>query len=298
MELKSNNSEVFSDVYHLAIKNKMMLVDDSIEILYSALGLGNTAIANLFLQKGYKIVEKSKSLCEAMKNIIINKYTECLKLIMQNANIQNIFVKDGSSIPATHYIAGHDWPEAVKMLCDAKIDLEAKNNNETMLWAASVRSDNQMVKLLLDHGANPNVEKGSIKLICELFFGWYTPKYETISLLLSAGAKIHDLDTHNSKLAMVYCIKNKKTDMFKFLVENGYDVDIVYNKSNPFIDALLDKKFDIVKLLLPYCKKFYDFGADESNALWYCIHKKYFDIAKLLIEDPSVLDMFHFLIIY
>ena len=291
---KTNNMELYNDVYGLVLEHGIKINDDFTQILYSAIGSGNITIANLFLQKGFKIDETSASMRKAMKDIMMNKCTESLKFVMQNANIQNILIDD--TMPAIHYIVKLNWLEAVVILCDAKIDLEIKNkNDETILWTASCEKHEPIMKILLDHGANPNVEKNGQKLISYLFCNFYTRRKDHVSLLLAVGAKIHDIDTcmnsNRNKTALFSCIDSNEISNINFLVENGYDVDTMYDKTNAFLYALAREKFDIVKLLLPHCKKFPKFGKNESNALWYCIDKKYLDIAKLLIEKKEFFDI-------
>ena len=135
---------------------------------------------------------------------------------------------------------------------DYKFDLNniKDTNGETPLYLACENSHTELVKLLLEHGADANIKSE---------YG-YTPLYracdkdntEVVKLLLEHGADVNSKDNYGNTLLYSAC-KNNNTELAKLLLEYGADV----NNKNKYGGTLLywaclKNNTELVKLLLDY----------------------------------------------
>jgi len=128
---------------------------------------------------------------------------------------------------------------------------------QTVLNMAAVKGDYEMVRRLLQHGADPNRIYKFEKFPCyvtPLFEAVYSKKIDVVKLLL------------------LYCAKPNMP---------------IYNGETPLMIAVLKKKIEIVQVLL-------DAGADVNardkigwTPLWYAIRSQKSEIIKLLLKSGA-----------
>lgn len=125
---------------------------------------------------------------------------------------------------------------------------------------AVVHGDIQMIRLLLNHGANPNSknerENGSTPLVAAAARGEPIDYPPIIKLLLEKGADL-DIKDNEGKTALWYAALYGEADCVKTLVENGADRNVMatdgttafYVITNPGhivrLKILLDNGFDV-----------------------------------------------------
>ena len=135
---------------------------------------------------------------------------------------------------------------------DYKFDLNniKDTNGETPLYLACENSHTELVKLLLEHGADANIKSE---------YG-YTPLYracdkdntEVVKLLLEHGADVNSKDNYGNTLLYSAC-KNNNTELAKLLLEYGADVNIKNKYGGTLLYwACLKNNTELVKLLLDY----------------------------------------------
>ncbi|MGE0207195.1 MAG: ankyrin repeat domain-containing protein [Candidatus Babeliales bacterium] len=149
---------------------------------------------------------------------------------------------------------------------------------ETPLMLASRKKHIEVVKLLLENGANAANEHGKTALTNAIFWG----HKEIVKLLLENGALIDDNDmfvpiTLQEKDVLEVCLKNCTThaknkalwssvlldykDGAELSLKHGADINALHedvkNGDTPFIAAVRCRRINIIELLIQY-------GADQS----------------------------------
>ena len=136
------------------------------------------------------------------------------------------------------------------------------NAKSVPLKYAILWRNNDVVKLLLDHGANVNARDkfGRTTLSYAIRLG----NLETIKLLLQAGASVNARDKYEGQTALMWAVwwRNVdmvKVDIVKLLVEYGANVN-ARDKigSTALMLAAQERRTESVKLLLSY-------GADVNT---------------------------------
>lgn len=163
---------------------------------------------------------------------------------------------------------------------DCYPNLEIKNNNEyTPLMLAS-KNNKDIVKLLLDNGAQIN--ETNFNEETPLIIATYKCNYDVVELLLDNGADINKTG-NNKDTPLMIAIGENNYDVVELLLEKGADINKTgYKGDTPLSVAINIGNDDIVKLLL-------DNGADldiaDNNGntpLSVAINKGYDDIVKLI----------------
>lgn len=177
--------------------------------------------------------------------------------------------------------------DKVKELLDKGEDPDSADQNDvTILMDAASLNDYNMVKLLLDHGANPNLY--GLERQTPLMFA-INSDISILQLLIERGANINYTDIYgNSALMYLNANTNKKKVLEKiklfvskganlniqniygsnilffyydpeseeYLLKNGADPNVLDKSGNsPLIGAVKDRDLNRIKLLL-------DYGAD------------------------------------
>lgn len=149
--------------------------------------------------------------------------------------------------------------DAAKILLKngAKVDLTNEEyNSHSALQTAAVQGAEDMVKMLLEAGANPNIFGGAYgSPLCATV---QAGKLTIACQLLEAGAEIN-YSKGRKGTALDYAIVCDKLDFIKLFLKHGADVNIPSNGKHgtPLVAAIHDDSFDNVQLLLEH-------GADAN----------------------------------
>jgi len=160
-------------------------------------------------------------------------------------------------------------------------DVNAINNDyETALMLAVYKNYKDIVKLLLNKGANPNIQDrvGNTALMFAVNKGYK----DIVKLLLNKGAD-PNLQTEYGNTALIWATKRTNKDIVKLLLNKNADINI-QNKlgSTALILATKKNNKDIVELLL---NKNADINIQNNygnTALRLAKSKGYTDIVKLI----------------
>ncbi|KAF4994424.1 hypothetical protein FDECE_13124 [Fusarium decemcellulare] len=107
------------------------------------------------------------------------------------------------------------------------------------------------VRMLLDHGASPNVSDGTwgVAAICHVM---ETGNTELVKMMLNAGAQTKKKMSSGETL-LLYAIDNGKKDQAKLLLENGADANATDKKGRtPLMQAISRRDIDMIKVLKAY----------------------------------------------
>jgi ankyrin repeat protein len=132
------------------------------------------------------------------------------------------------------------------------IDINSVNSPNQMFWlhVASVKNKIEMVRLLLDYGATPNImDKDGRTPLYRAAEKGYT---EIVKLLVSKGAIIDTADKDGKTPLYVAC-QNCDTELIKFLLSEGADINVADKDGKVAVVVAAEKDcIDAVELLLDY----------------------------------------------
>ena len=245
---------------------------------------------------------------------ILEKYTlpledmvGIIKFIMKTSSAHNAYGKieiikmlhndfgldiAGNSSMFVKLVKNYPHEFMIELLIDLGIDVNVDDGKLLMISCRYKFVDN--VKLLLDLGVNPNIRDGKA-LIKTLIKAerWLSGTSENIvhaivELLFQYGfSQIH-------KDALVICVSKGYSDIAKFLLEAGVDVNAEHGAA--LIRATSDKKYKLIELLLNYGADINCFN-DEKNQQKYSndLYEKYVAVHDLLVDqgvDPIIVMKF------
>ncbi|KAL4949672.1 ankyrin repeat-containing domain protein [Aspergillus filifer] len=163
-----------------------------------------------------------------------------------------------------------------KLLLDHEARIDEEDNSSswrpTALTRAAGTDNTELVKLLIERGANVNhTKKGSNS---PLFVACWSGETENVRQLIKAGAVINEQRENDEWLPAHASYDNH--EIMQILLENGADPTLLSNRENCLHLAIRYEKSDVVKVLLDHRPKldlevmvdppFYD-GDDDYTAL-------------------------------
>lgn len=254
---------------------------------------------------------REEFLMQSRHFMCIFKFSCILILLLgafSSANIEEV-IKDGQS-----YI--------LENLLNSGVDVNHRDSDGNSLLHNACRrqyrnGDTRIYEILIDHGADLNlvnndgltpldiaIQMGNpavIKLLLEkdarshsLHAAAYKGDREEINHLLEAGVDINKPDHVNRRTALFYAITAKNTDIIKFLLSRGADINFVDQYgTNPLILSLNDVSLEIPKLLI-------ENGADincrnfrKMTPLCHAAYLGNIDLVKLLLNYGAKIDYVH-----
>ncbi len=176
--------------------------------------------------------------------------------LLESGSIDLGYISPGYHRSMVLMAATTDDPKLVELMLlqGAKADGPA-GTSHTPLIASINFSRDQVVKVLLDHGADPNDPRYAHP---PLVVAAKEGKTEITRLLLEAGA-VPDITTSSSSPALVLAAGKGYTEIVKLLLDHGADPNIVaFGGATPLVNAVKSGCVECVRLLL-------DAGADDSG---------------------------------
>jgi uncharacterized protein len=185
------------------------------------------------------------ALAELCAQALRHKEPRVVRVLLQR-NIYPTVVGTERSVPAL-VVAVVKCPEVVPLLLAKGADVNARDDSGvTALYTAVSNHHPDLVSLLLDHGADANVEVMPSKMtpLCRAAQQGNIP---LMSLLLAHGAHINAEPLQSAPL--VGAVRSKQPDALRFLLERGANQEA---KNNALIYALEGGGRDAMRLLLKY----------------------------------------------
>ena len=237
------------------------------ELLFSAVENNNIKKVKSYLEQGANCNALDSYDRTALMNASVSGYNDIAKLLIEEGTDVNIRDKAGAT--ALMYTARDTNYEMVEFLLKNGADVNIRDTaGETALYY-SIKHDSfgqenaiKILNLLIKYGADVN-----------------TKNYEGTSLLDVSYRISESFD------------KNK--EMFKILVENGFDLEsrIKADRSDydytPLMIAVYKKDYDMVKYLLDKGANPNTANNENKTALMIAIANNNFDISKLLIQQGA-----------
>ncbi len=174
-------------------------------------------------------------------------------LVQHSADINQRTYDNESS--ALKIAVRHSWVHIIKLLFDlgAKIDTSF---TIPLLTTAVRTNDTDIVKLLLQHGADPN-QKENHSINTPFTVSILHSNFNIVQLLLQHGANVNDIiewsnNEHDIPLNFVICYSNNEP-LIKLLLRHSADVHFLdERKRSPLHFAAAENNINIIQLLLNY----------------------------------------------
>ncbi|XP_026377442.1 ankyrin-3-like [Papaver somniferum] len=138
----------------------------------------------------------------------------------------NADASDGTNETPLQYAAREGDTKLMAFLLSKGAQIDVATRLGTALQMAAVFSHQDAVKMLLIHGANPNIGSHE-NMLKPLYSAIYTKSWESVELLLKAGADPNDVSCGNSPL--VAAARAGRADVVTRLLEAGADPNYKMN---------------------------------------------------------------------
>ena len=156
-----------------------------------------------------------KSLSEGMDN-----YGDCSLLLINAGCMINQENKNGKT-PLSIAVS-YDKVNVINELIARGVNVNhCTKNNVTALWTAADKRVENLLKILLDAGANPNI--GRPPLVASVDHRWYNVEF--VKILLEAGADINAVDIYYGTM-MLYAAIMGKPEIVKIALNAGAEINI------------------------------------------------------------------------
>lgn len=197
------------------------------EGLVYAAQYGKIDVVKLLLDAGTNVNVKFRDNGSTAILYAARSYKDILKLLLDKGANVNHRSLNGRTALMEATDCGHEQEGIVKMLIDAKADLNLQDNKGNFALINTVGYQSKICRLLLAAGANPNLKNndGETALMKASFHG----QLEIVKMLIYAGAKINQCSKDGSnELMWNVCVKGN-AEIFQLLLDNGANI---FHKKN------------------------------------------------------------------
>jgi ankyrin repeat protein len=197
--------------------------------------------------------------------------------------------KDNNGNTFLHVAVHKDNEELVKFLIDRGANVNIKNNyGETPLQISADKNNLEIITQLVSHDADVNIQDTSG--LTPLDDAIYHGQMETVKYLISNGAEINIKDT-TGKTPLHYASIRNQVKISKYLIANGAEVNARDGDGKSSLHyTVIDRNLELYRLLISN-------GADVNTkdnlnrtSLHYAAARGYLEIVKSLIINGSEID--------
>lgn len=237
---------------------------------------GNNNIAKLLIEQGANINTQDEDGCTALMTAALIGDYEMVKFLLENGADINTKDNDGASLldisyrPSTALVQNR---EMFKVLVENGFDLESriKGGNDyptdydyTPLMIAALKNDYDMVKFLVEKGANINAKTP------------YSSEYSSVETPLLLSLDYEHIDS----------IYDENSSVAEFLINNGADINVKNNHGEtPLMYASRVHNIKVVELLIQKNADINAFNNYGNTALMYGVNNLV--TVKLLVENGA-----------
>ncbi|MCJ1471194.1 hypothetical protein MMC07_009842, partial [Pseudocyphellaria aurata] len=169
----------------------------------------------------------------------------------------------------------------VKLLIDQHVHWQCDNE----LYVASQKGHEQIVKLLLDYGAEVNAQGGQYDTA--LYAASIEGHVQTVKLLIDNGANVNAKGRRNHNSAVKAASARGHEQVVRLLLENGAEVNGEGDRGHPLYAASSGGHEQVVKLLIENGADVNAQEGDWGNALFSSSMKGHEQIVKLLLDHGA-----------
>ncbi len=259
-------------------ESKINTYDDTTTLIWASKE-GHTQLVKALLAASVKVdycLDSDDDGTTALRWAAARGHTDIVKLLLAaGADVNNAGAYTGSALAGA---ARNGHTEIVKLLLAAGADVNqvAEVEGDSALMQAAAQGCTESVKLLLAAGADVNAtdEEGRSALIQAARPYGPGPDYVgcqdkngVAKELIAAGANVN-IKTKEGQTPLFYATYTGNTEMVKWLLENGADVNARFDGETPLQRAQEEEFTEIIELLKAY-------GAREDS-----INSRLFDAVK------------------
>lgn len=225
--------------------------------------------------------------------VCANNVAMCTLLLSFKEIKTDILDDDGNTV--LHYAVIKNRIPMVKLLLENGVPIDVPSlKNQTALWFASCYGHVDMVKLLLEHKANVEIAATDNKLptdtIHPLSVAIINREMPIVRLLIEHGANPNARSAGTNCTPLSLAIVNHNYEAAEFLLKNGAHVDAVDSSGyTSLIEAVEKGRIALVRLLLEYGADINHQANDQFTALYAAIMGEQDKIIKFLLEQPQLI---------
>jgi ankyrin repeat protein len=211
-----------------------------------------------FLQGGINPNAKNLNGETALTYSIQKAETPLIKLLVESADFN---LRDDLGNSPIH-LALKKNKDIFDLLLEKNADvnipgrMDSKMTDQTVLYLAIARSDEAIVKRLIDRGANPNIADGAGSLPLVEAVVDSDANANIVKMLLENGAEVNKTETENGAPALIFAAQNKEISsnlrktIVEMLIEKGADKKIKEKGGKTALDWAKEKNnSEIIDLL-------------------------------------------------
>lgn len=251
--------------------------------LHIAFKKNSSKIVELLVQYRADIYQKNPSLIfVATKNGDANVVRCLLKLNRKIA----IDMKNKNGRSALHMAVIAKDINIVKVLLENNADPNIKDHDmQTPLHMASELADVSIVQLLIDKGADTNL-KTALNYSC-LYIATNQGNIDIIKVLIANKADIHEKNHRCGSDALIKAVVMEFIDVIEYLMQQGSDVNTSdYEGISALMYAIEIKNTQIIQLLINAGANVMDIKANIGAFHHACINES-LDVVQLLINNGA-----------
>ncbi|KAM3207144.1 hypothetical protein ACQJBY_062388 [Aegilops geniculata] len=218
----------------------------------------------------------------------INGNVRLVKKMARKVDLRG--AKDAKGDTVLHFAACKGSLEICKFLVEESgLDVDsASKTGETPMVYAALAGKVQVMRYLLDHGADPAVrdDNGSTPL----HYAAEEGHHEAVRLLLSKGVPVDPVDHRGAPLHLA--VAKDRVEVVKLLLEHGADLNKLVNHIlTPLLMAVIRNSLKCLKLLIEAGADLNACGNSGPTPLTQAVDDGSTDFVKLLLEagaDPNI----------
>lgn len=250
---ENNNKEIIE----LLIKKGANINDvdhNNRTALHEACKKGNLEVVKILIENGANIhieEESGKTAVTFATEIVQPESLEIIKYLKDKG--ANLLVKDKNNNNLLHKVIGvqKDIKETIKIikyLISEKIELNEQNTigNTPLINAILLTKNIEIVKILIENGADIKIENGSNKKAIDLAIR--KKSHEILDVLLQYHDDINEKNKEGDTLLHQACETGNNVEVINILIKHGIDENIKNAKKQTALEVMKQKKENI-KLL-------------------------------------------------
>jgi len=247
--------------------------------LLDAIKSNNLSQVTTLINKNADVTVRDEDGDNALMYAALYSTVDCMKLLLQKGSNPDAQNKLGET--AIMWCT-HDM-EKTKLLLQykANLHLQTTDGNTPLLSACVGSTQHEMIKLLIEHGADP-LQINNKKHTALMRVAQYGDT-ASARLLLSKGININ-AQSSDKITALFFAIKSSNKPMLNWLLANGADANLKdsYN-ATALSYAVILSDIDMVKPLLPVTKGINEQDIDGTTILMWAIYSEY--------DNPSIIQL-------
>ncbi len=195
---------------------------------------GYLQIAQLLISKGADPLIKgpddytARMVAESHQFKSLVTYLICSEVLLKKAKIGAALVSESELLRDFVLASQSGDSDRVKGMIDSGIDLNGQIEDKTALMVASVKSDLTTLKILIEKGANLNVQSITAKTTA-LHFALNSSQSGTIKLLVEKGADLNIADADGNP-PLIYAVNKNLSEIVSLFLNKGANPNIKNKK--------------------------------------------------------------------